>query len=52
MSPNEVLQDVCPNYMSERALEPFDPVVAQLVLNALDPARVTPVKCGLLPPSL
>jgi triacylglycerol esterase/lipase EstA (alpha/beta hydrolase family) len=49
---NEVLQDVCPNDLSEHAAEAFDPVVAQLVLNALDPAHATPVKCGLLPPLL
>jgi triacylglycerol lipase len=49
---NEVLQDVCPSDLSDHAAEAFDPVVAQLVLNALDPAHVTPVKCGLLPPLL
>jgi triacylglycerol esterase/lipase EstA (alpha/beta hydrolase family) len=49
---NEVLQDVCPNDLSEHAAEAFDPVVAQLVLNALDPAHATKVSCGLLPPLL
>jgi triacylglycerol lipase len=49
---NEVLQDVCPNDVSEHAFEAFDPVVAQLVLNALDPAHATPVSCGTLPPLL
>jgi triacylglycerol lipase len=49
---NEVLQDVCPNDLSEHAAEAFDPVVAQLVLNALDPAHATPVSCGLLAPLL
>ena len=47
---NDVLQDVCPNDLSEHVLEAFDPVVAQLVLNALDPAHAQPVSCGLLPP--
>jgi triacylglycerol lipase len=49
---NEVLQDVCPNDTSEHGAEPFDPVVAQLVLNALDPANAKPVSCGTLPPLL
>ena len=47
---NEVLQDVCPNDISEHLFEAVDPVVAQLVLNALDPAHPKPVSCGLLPP--
>jgi hypothetical protein len=47
---NEVLQDVCPNDVSEHGAEAFDPVVAQLVLNALDPANAKPVSCGTLPP--
>jgi triacylglycerol esterase/lipase EstA (alpha/beta hydrolase family) len=49
---NEVLQDVCPNDLSEHGAEAFDPVVAQIVLNALDPANAQPVSCGLLPPLL
>jgi triacylglycerol lipase len=44
---NHVLQDVCPNDLSEHAAEAFDPVVAQLVLNALDPAHRSPVSCAL-----
>jgi triacylglycerol lipase len=47
---NEVLQDVCPNDTSEHGAEAFDPVVAQLVLDALDPANATPVSCGTVPP--
>jgi pimeloyl-ACP methyl ester carboxylesterase len=47
---NEVLQDVCPNDISEHGAEAFDPVVAQLVLNALDPANAKPVSCAGLPP--
>jgi triacylglycerol lipase len=49
---NEVLQDVCPNDVSEHGAEAFDPVVAELVLNALDPANAKPVACGTLPPLL
>jgi triacylglycerol esterase/lipase EstA (alpha/beta hydrolase family) len=43
---NFVLQDVCPNEFSEHALEAFDPVVAQLIFNALDPAHATPISCA------
>jgi triacylglycerol lipase len=43
---NEVLRDVCPDDLSEHAAEALDPVVAQLVLNALDPANAKPVSCG------
>jgi pimeloyl-ACP methyl ester carboxylesterase len=49
---NEVLQDVCPNDLSEHGAEAFDPVVAQIVLNALDPASAQPVSCGTPPPLL
>jgi hypothetical protein len=49
---NIVLQKVCPSDLSEHAAEAFDPVVLQLVENALDPAQAKPVKCGLLPPLL
>jgi triacylglycerol esterase/lipase EstA (alpha/beta hydrolase family) len=49
---NEILQDVCPNDISEHGLEAFDPVVAQIVLNALDPPNAKPVSCGTLPPLL
>jgi hypothetical protein len=47
---NHVLQDVCPNDLSEHAAEAYDPVVAQLIFNALDPAHVQPVSCAGLPP--
>jgi triacylglycerol lipase len=47
---NEVLQDVCPNDLSEHAAEAFDPVVAQLIFNALDPSHARPVSCAGLPP--
>jgi triacylglycerol lipase len=47
---NIVLQKVCPTDLSEHGLEAFDPVVAQLIFNALDPAHAKPVVCGALPP--
>lgn len=43
---NHVLQDVCPADTSEHVAEAFDPVVVQIVLNALDPRRARPVSCG------
>ncbi|MDX6668605.1 MAG: triacylglycerol lipase, partial [Solirubrobacteraceae bacterium] len=46
---NIILQDVCPNDLSEHAAEAFDPVVAQLVFNALDPKHHKPVSCAALP---
>lgn len=49
---NIVIQNVCPTDLDEHALEAFDPVVLQLIENALDPANAQPVKCGLLPPLL
>jgi triacylglycerol lipase len=42
---NIVVQDVCPNDLSEHAAVAFDPVVARLVLNALDPPHAQPVAC-------
>ncbi len=47
---NIVIQDVCRNDLDEHGLQAFDPVVAQLIFNALDPATAQPVKCGFLPP--
>jgi pimeloyl-ACP methyl ester carboxylesterase len=47
---NIVIQDVCPTDIDEHALEAIDPVVAQLIFNALDPAHTQAVTCGLLPP--
>jgi triacylglycerol esterase/lipase EstA (alpha/beta hydrolase family) len=49
---NMVLQDVCPNDISEHGLEGFDPVVAQIIFNALDPAHARAVSCAGLPPLL
>ena len=47
---NVVIQDVCPTDASEHSAMAFDPAVAQIVLNALDPAHARPVRCGLLSP--
>jgi triacylglycerol lipase len=47
---NIVLQDVCATDVSEHAAMAFDPAVAQLVFNALDPDHAHPVQCGALPP--
>ncbi|MGI8558307.1 MAG: lipase family alpha/beta hydrolase [Solirubrobacteraceae bacterium] len=47
---NMVLQDVCPNDLSEHGAEAFDPVVVQIIFNALDPAHTHPVSCAGLPP--
>jgi triacylglycerol lipase len=47
---NIVLQDVCPTDLDDHVAEAFDPVVAQLILGALDPAHAQPVVCGALPP--
>jgi triacylglycerol lipase len=42
---NIVVQDLCPTDVSEHIGLAFDPVVAQLMLNALDPAHAAPVSC-------
>jgi triacylglycerol lipase len=42
---NIVVQDVCPLDLSEHGGVAFDPVVLQLVLNALDPAHAERVRC-------
>lgn len=46
---NFILQDLCPNNLSEHALVAFDPVAAQLTFNALDPKRARPVDCDRIP---
>ncbi len=43
---NIVLQDVCPLDVSDHGAMAFDPVVARLVLNALDPAAAVAPTCG------
>jgi pimeloyl-ACP methyl ester carboxylesterase len=45
-----VIQKVCPNDLDEHGLQAFDPVVAQMILNALDPAHARRVSCAGLPP--
>lgn len=47
---NRVLQEVCPGDTSEHAALAFDPVVAQLIFNALDPAMAVDVECAGAPP--
>jgi pimeloyl-ACP methyl ester carboxylesterase len=42
---NIVLQKLCPANVSEHGLVAFDPVVARLILNALDPRHAEPVTC-------
>jgi triacylglycerol esterase/lipase EstA (alpha/beta hydrolase family) len=42
---NIVIQDVCPNDISEHILVAFDPVVEQMIHNALDPAHAKKVAC-------
>jgi triacylglycerol esterase/lipase EstA (alpha/beta hydrolase family) len=48
---NIVVQDQCPNDLSEHSGMAYDPVVGRDVLNALDPAHARPVTCGQLPGS-
>jgi pimeloyl-ACP methyl ester carboxylesterase len=45
---NIVVQDVCPLNLDEHVLVAFDPVVARMILNALDPEHAAPVSCGPL----
>ncbi len=47
---NIVIQNVCKTDLDEHAAQAFDPAVAQMIFNALDPANAQPVKCGVLPP--
>ncbi len=47
---NQFVQDTCPLDPVGHVGLAFDPTVAQLVANALDPARARPVLCGFGPP--
>lgn len=47
---NYVLQDVCPLDFSEHLQIASSPNTAQIVLNTLDPAHATPVRCRLVLP--
>jgi triacylglycerol lipase len=49
---NIVVQNQCPLDFSEHATMAFDPVVAQDVLNALDPGQRQPVPCTLVLPAI
>jgi triacylglycerol lipase len=49
---NIVVQDQCPLDFSEHATMAFDPVVAQDVLNALDPHLAQSVPCTLVLPGI
>ncbi|MEA2347506.1 MAG: triacylglycerol lipase [Thermoleophilaceae bacterium] len=42
---NIVIQDICPNDVSEHIAVAFDPVVLQMIMNALKPATAKPVRC-------
>ncbi|ATL69247.1 lipase family alpha/beta hydrolase [Nocardia terpenica] len=46
---NIVLQDVCPADLSEHNFLAADPVVGQIILNALDPANAQPINCNGIP---
>lgn len=48
---NYVLQDVCPQDYAEHAAVAFDPMAAQLMLNALDPEHARPVTCVPMTPA-
>jgi triacylglycerol esterase/lipase EstA (alpha/beta hydrolase family) len=43
---NTVVQDVCPNDVSEHVAVATDPVVAQLILNALEPSAAKKPPCS------
>jgi len=47
---NIVVQNVCPLDLDDHIALAFDPVVAQLIFNALDPATAQPVSCAGIPP--
>ncbi|MBT2420292.1 alpha/beta fold hydrolase [Streptomyces sp. ISL-22] len=49
---NILIQDVCPQDVSEHLSLAYDSNAAQLVSNALDPAHAQPVRCGLSLPVL
>jgi triacylglycerol esterase/lipase EstA (alpha/beta hydrolase family) len=49
---NFTFQDQCPTDFSEHFTVPDDPIAAQDVLNALDPARAKPVPCTLVLPGV
>ncbi|WP_194834461.1 alpha/beta fold hydrolase [Nocardia sp. XZ_19_369] len=48
---NHVVQDYCPGDLTDHLLLPYDKVVAQLVLNALDPDDTAHPTCTSTPPN-
>ncbi|WP_378733153.1 lipase family alpha/beta hydrolase [Nocardia brasiliensis] len=48
---NHVVQDYCPGDLTDHLLLPYDKVVAQLVLNALDPSDTAHPTCTSTPPN-
>ncbi|MFE9575514.1 lipase family alpha/beta hydrolase [Nocardia sp. NPDC006044] len=48
---NHVVQDYCPGDLTDHLLLPYDKVVAQLVLNALDPTGAEHPTCTSTPPN-
>ncbi|MFE5189694.1 esterase/lipase family protein [Streptomyces sp. NPDC056628] len=49
---NILIQDICPQDVSDHLSLAYDTNAAQLVRNALDPAHARPVRCGLTLPLL
>ncbi|HEV2784333.1 MAG TPA: alpha/beta fold hydrolase [Actinophytocola sp.] len=47
---NRYVQDVCPADPVGHIGMAFDPGIAQMITNALDPANAAPVNCGFGPP--
>lgn len=48
---NHIVQDYCPGDLTDHLLLPYDKVVAQLVLNALDPTAAERPTCTSTPPN-
>ncbi|MFI6041137.1 lipase family alpha/beta hydrolase [Nocardia sp. NPDC051321] len=48
---NHIVQDYCPGDLTDHLLLPYDKVVAQLVLNALDPNNTAQPTCTSTPPN-
>ncbi|EGX58607.1 lipase class 2 [Streptomyces zinciresistens K42] len=49
---NILIQDICPDDVSDHLSLAYDANAAQVVSNALDPAHARPVRCGLTLPLL
>ncbi|MFG1791098.1 esterase/lipase family protein [Nocardia sp. NPDC049149] len=48
---NHLIQEYCPNDLTDHLLLPYDRVVAQLVLNTLDPTTTQRPTCTTTPPN-